>query len=209
MFYQDLKLGNLPHKLTKDTILLQNEKCIIKVTAGTLTLPILIDNTPRGHFFAGNGEFTLDTIIETARGAVGKPTVKELNQPFLMFGENSSLSQNLAPAADHDLSNMGYKSAEDFLKTANNALDSFTHKRHGRFDFDADAHIFAFANQPDKWDVLISKGDKLVYSSKEKVFISKNQAESISVQSGNVLVAKRGKTVVIDRGNILVDRDES
>jgi len=210
MLHSHMQLGNQPQKLTKDATLLQNEKCIIKATTGTLTLPILVDNTTSGQFFIGKGQLTLDTIIETTRGAIGKPLIKDLSpdQPFLMIGETKNLKENLTPATSQDLTSMGHNSTDEFLRTANETFDQFAHKRHSHIDIEPDAHIFAFANEHEKWDFLIAKDDKLVFTSKQKVYVSKNNGESVSLGSGSILVARKGKTVVIDKGNILVDRGE-
>jgi len=70
---KNVKLGNQPGKLIRDLVLLQNEKCIVKACASALTLPILVDDETRGHLFFGKGQLTMDTIVETPRGAVGKP----------------------------------------------------------------------------------------------------------------------------------------
>jgi hypothetical protein len=204
-----MQLGNQPQKLTKDATLLHNEKCIVTATAGTLTLPILLDNATSGQLFIGKGKLTLDTIVETSRGAIGKPLVRDLDpeHPFLMLGETENLKENLTSATNQDLNNIGYKSTDEFLKKANEAFDEFAHRRHSHIDIEPDAHIFAFANEHQKWDFLIIKDDRLVYASKHKVYISKNGGESVSLGPGSILVNKKGKTVVIDKGNILVDRD--
>jgi len=209
MLHRQMQLGNQPQKLTRDATLLHNEKCIVTATAGTLALPILLDNATSGELFIGKGKLTLDTIIETSRGAIGKPLVRDFNpeHPFLMLGETENLKENLTSATNQDLNNIGYKSTDEFLKKANEAFDEFAHRRHSHIDIEPDAHIFAFANEHQKWDFLIIKDDRLVYASKHKVYISKNGGESVSLEPGSILVNKKGKTVVIDRGNILVDRD--
>ena len=209
MIHSRMHLGNQPQKLTKDATLLQNEKCIVTASAGTLALPILLDNATSGQLFIGKGQLTLDTIVETSRGAIGKPLVRDLNpdHPFLMLGETKNLKENLTLATNQDLNALGYKSTDEFLKIANEAFDGFAHRRHSHIDIEPDAHIFAFANEYDRWDFLILRDDKLVYASKHKVYVSKNGGGSASLGPGSILVSKKGKTVVIDRGNILVDRD--
>jgi hypothetical protein len=204
-----MRLGNQPHKLTKDATLLQNEKCIVTASAGTLAVSILLESATAGQLFIGKGQLTLDTIVETSRGAIGRPLIRDLdpNHPFLMLGETDNLKENLAPATNQDLNNVGYKNTDEFLKIANEAFDQFAHRRHSHIDIEPDAHIFAFANECEKWDFLVAKDDKLVYASKHKVYISKNGSENASLGPGSILVSKKGKTVVIDRGNILVDRD--
>jgi hypothetical protein len=171
---------------------------------------MLFDNATGGHLFFGKGQFTLDAIVETSRGAVGKPLIRDLTpkHPFLMLGETENLKENLAPATNQDLASMGYKSTDEFLKTANEAFDQFALRKHSHIDIESNAHIFAFANEHERWDFLIAKDDKLVYTSKHKVYVSENNGESVSLGQGSILVAKKGKTVVIDRGNILVDRDD-
>lgn len=210
MFSLRMKLGTQPNKLTQDTTLLQNDKCIVKATSGTVTLPILTDNTTIGQLFIGKGQLTLDTIVETPRGAIGKPLIRDLtpNQPFIMLGGTKDLTENLTQATNQDLADIGYKSTDEFLKTANEIFDQFAHNRHSHVDIDLDTHIFAFANRHEKWDFLISKDDKLVYTSKHKVYVSKNNGETVSLGQGSILVARKGKTVVIGGGNILVDRYE-
>ncbi len=209
MLHSRMRLGNQPQKLIKDTTLLRNEKCIVTVTTGTLALPILLEDATSGQLFIGNGQLALDTIVETSRGAIGKPLIRDLtpDHPFLMLGESENLKENLASVTNQDLNNIGCKSTDEFLKTANEAFDEFAHRRHSHIDIEPDAHIFAFANEHEKWDFLIAKDDKLVYASKHKVYISKNSGENASLEPGSILVSKKGKTVVLDRGNILVDRD--
>lgn len=211
LLHSHMQLGNQPNKLTHDTTLFQNEKCIVKAYTGTLTLPILIDKETGGQLFIGKGEFTLDAIIETPRGALGKSTTRNLNpdHPFIMLGDTQNLNQNLTTATTQDLTNMGYKNTEELLKTANEAFDNFTHKsHHNHTDIDHDAHIFAFATEHDKWDLLIAQNDKLVYTSKHQVYVSRNNDEGVSINPAQILVAKKGKTIVIDKGNILVEKDE-
>ncbi len=210
MFHRHMELGNQPQKLTQDTTLLQNQKCIIKAAAGTLTLPILIDNTASGYLFFGKGEFTLDAIVETSRGAIGKPITRVLSpdQPYLMLGENTTLNQNLASASNQDLTSIGYQSTEEFLKKADSTFDQFAHRRHGHINIREDSHIFAFATEHDKWDMLVAKRDRLVYTSKHRVYVSRDNGESVSLSPAQILVAKKGKTVVIDKGNILVERGD-
>lgn len=209
MFHSDVKLGSEPQKLAKDATLFRNEKCVISARAGALCLPILKDGTIGGELFVGKGEFMLDAIIETSRGAVGKSIVRSLSpsQPFLMIGDVANLREDLMAVTVQDLADVGYKSVEEFLKTASEALDDFTHRRHNHMDIERDTRVFAFATEFGKWDFLIAKNDKLVYASKQNVYISRNDDERVCAGPGELFVAKKGRTVVIDRGNILVERE--
>jgi hypothetical protein len=209
VFRSDVKLGNEPQRLAKDATLFRNEKCVISAHAGALCLPILVDGVIDGELFFGEGEFTLDAIVETARGAVGKSIVRSLSPslPFLMVGDVESLKEDLVAVTTQDLAEVGYKSVEEFLKTANEAFDHFTHRRHNHMDIERDTRVFAFATESGKWDFLIAKDDKLVYASEQNVYISKDNGESVCTGPGELFVAKKGRTVVIDKGGILVERE--
>ncbi len=209
MFRSDVKLGSELQKLAKDVTLFRNGKCVISALAGALCLPILTDGTTCGEFFVGKGDFTLDAIVETSRGAVGRPIMRSLTPslPFLKIGDIESLKEDLVAVTAQDLADMGYKSEEEFLKTANEAFDRFTHRGHNHMDIERDTQVFAFATESGKWDFLIAKDDKLVYASKQSVYISKDDGESVCTGAGGLFVAKKGKTVVIDKGGILVERE--
>jgi hypothetical protein len=202
------RLGNEPSRLTKDLVLLQNEKCIVRAFASDLTLPILADDVTLGYIFLGKGRFALDAIVETPKGAVGKPLVKDLDKPFIMLGKICNVANDLTPATVHDISNMGCGNSEEFLAKANEVFSRFSLGCHTRFNFEEDSQVFAFANEHDKWDMLISKGEKLVYMSRDKVYISKDKAESVDISPAGVLVAERGKTIVIGENNVLIDSED-
>lgn len=209
LFNRNVKLGAQPRKLARDLTLLQNEKCIVKVSAGGLAVPILVDNVERGQVFTGKGQLTLDAIVETSRGAVGKPLIKELHKPFLFFGETVNLQEGTVQATSQDISDMGYSSLEDFVENSNGVLGQFIGRGHGRFDEGRDSRLFAFLNEHGKWDLLISRDNELVYTSAGKVFISRDKADTVMINPPQVMVANKGKTVVIDGNSILVDRGDS
>jgi hypothetical protein len=206
MLFRNVKLGDQPSKLTHDLTLLQKEKCIVKAFAGTLTLPILHDELVRGYVFAGNGQLTLDAIVETPRGAVGKPLIKDLNQPFIMIGKIGNFQESSALADAQDISKAGYASLEEFKAKISVIFNRFFGHSHTHLDSEDNSCVFAFVSEQDKWDMLISKGNKLVYTSKDKVYISKDKIQNIVIGPEQVLVAGKGKTVVIANNDILVDR---
>jgi hypothetical protein len=208
MTHDHVKLGSQPNRLTEDLILLQNEKCIVKASTGTLTLPVLVDNEVRGHFFVGKGHFTLDAIVETPRGAVGKPVDKNLDAPFLMFGPIKNIQENSVPATPEEISSMGYSGLEDFLAKANDVLQRFIGNSHGHWHFERDSHLLAFGNADNRWDILISDENKLVYTSKDNVYISKDNSKSIAVQPESVVFKGNGKTVIISGSDVLVNRND-
>jgi hypothetical protein len=125
-----------------------------------------------------------------------------------MIGKICNVANDLTPATVHDISNMGCGNSEEFLAKANEVFSRFSLGCHTRFNFEEDSQVFAFANEHDKWDMLISKGGKLVYMSRDKVYISKDKAESVDISPAGVLVAERGKTIVIGENNVLIDSED-
>lgn len=204
---RNIKLGKQPHRLIRDTMLLQSEKCVVTAQEDTLMLPIFVNDTTRGHLLMGKGQFTLDAIIETPKGAIGKSFVTDLNQPFLMFGAVSTISENSVAATVQDISNMDYENLEDLLVKANDVFSQFTMNNHKQHNFEEDSQVFAFFTPDKTWDMLISKEDKLVFTSRNKVYIFKDSNESTEFHPERLLFAEDGKTVIIGKNTILIDFD--
>ena len=202
-----IKLGKQPHKLNKDLTLLENEKCVITTQEGTLTLPILVEGNTRGHILTGKGQLTLDAIIETPKGAIGKSLITDLDQPFLMFGTVSEISENTAPATAQDISNMGYENLEDLLVKANDAFSQFTINSHKHPKLEENTQTFAFFTPDKAWDILVTKEDKLIFTSRNKVYIFKHPTENTQLHPQHLQFAENGKTIIIGKNNILIDLD--
>jgi hypothetical protein len=202
-----LKLGKQPRKLNRDLTLLQNEKCLITVQKGTLTLPILIEGNAQGHLLTGRGQFTLDAIIDTPKGAIGKSLITDLNQPFLMFSTDNTTPEDLTPATDQDITNMGYENLEDLLVKANDVFSQFTINSQKHPKIEEDTQMFAFFTPDKTWDILIAKEDKLIFTSKNRVYIFKDEAEVTEFHPHRLMLAADGKTVIIGKNNILIDFD--
>jgi len=205
MKYLNYKLSNEPSKIVEDATLLKNERCIVDALRGTLALPILIDEKVQGYVFHGTGKLVVDSIIETTKGAVGKPTVKDLKQPFMMLGGAEEIKDNLGNADTSDLQNAGYERVDAFIEHAEELCGRLLKEKHYHVDFGKDARLFVFLNEEDKLDILISKNDKLVYKSEKKVYLSKG-SKSVLQRPGEIIVSRKGKTVVIANNDILIEK---
>ena len=202
-----LKLGKQPSRLNRDLTLLQNEKCLITAQEGTLTLPILIEGNTQGHLLTGKGQLTLDAIVDTPKGAIGKSLFTDLNQPFLMFNTDNDVSGNSTPGNDQDITNMGYENLEDLLVKANDVFSQFTTNSHKHPKLEEDTQMFAFFTTDKTWDILIAKEDKLIFTSRSKVYIFKDEAEDTEFHPQRLMLTEDGKTVIIGKNNILIDFD--
>jgi hypothetical protein len=64
--------------------------------------------------------------------------------------------------------------------------------------------IFAFPDA-ERFDILVSKENKLIYTSKERVFVFK-EGKEVLTSPEHIVVSKEGKAVVIAHGDILVEK---
>ena len=210
MRLQDYKLGDKPLRILEDTTLFKNERCIVNATKDTLALPIEVNRETLGYVFHGKGKLLIDSIIETGRGAVGKSTERDFNEPFLMLGGAKELSDSMSPVDSSDLSKLGYESAQACVERADVVCARFFRKqsRHSRWNWNTeDARLFAFMHDEDRLDLLISKKEKLLYVSDGETYVFKGD-KGVLTRHGEVVVSKKGKTVHIMNSNVFVERQD-
>jgi hypothetical protein len=199
------KLDSKPLKLLSGLDLLKTDRCVVKVEKDTLALPILIDDRTAGSLFHGSGQFIIDTIIETKKGAIGKSTNKDLTQPFIMLGKAPTMENKFSTVDSPDLERLGYSNAEMFVKAANDYCSRFMKGKMHCGDLEAENdYIFAFPDA-ECFDILVSKENKLIYTSKKRVFVSK-EGKEVLTSPEHIVVSKGGKAVVIAHGDILVEK---
>ena len=193
MNWVDHKIGDEVSKVGADIKLLESERGIVKVNKETLVVPIELNDEIRGYILHGCGELLIDALVETEEGAVGKAVEKELVQPFLMLGnEFETVQRNLEETSQEDFAEMGYETSQEFIDQANHLLKSFFKRRVSNNNFNNSGTIFAFLNEIDTLDILVAKGEKLVYKSTSIVFVSNRD---------NVILKKEGKLFAQTTGN--------
>lgn len=176
------------------------ERGLVEVQEDTLALPISVAEQRRGYVFHGAGKLILDTIVETDAGAIGKPVEKELNQPFLMLGNDEEIGEDLNSAGEEDLKNKGYENLEAFVQRAEDLLDRFPRKRMiGCGDLGGcRGSIFLFQSESGKPDLLLLNGSRLVYKSSGTMFALSGRHVVLKGHD-RVAVSVDGKCFVINR----------
>lgn len=203
MKWEGYRLDTNVSKTTEDTTLWKNEKGIMKIGRDALAVKIFLDDQPSGYVFHGKGELLLDTIVETEKGAVGKPVERVVDEPFLVLGRSDDALRHLGDADREDFTRLGYEEQQQFVSKATGLADLFfegstcTYK-HSRTISEDGGLVFAFPNKKGKLDVLVAKRTKLVYTSVDRVFVSKGE-KVILKSHGNVVVSKPGKSVFIEK----------
>ncbi|HML03867.1 MAG TPA: hypothetical protein VK487_10930 [Candidatus Bathyarchaeia archaeon] len=192
-------LGETISKTTEPSRLLETEEGIVETARDTLAIPVMLNGSLEGYVYHGHGKLVLDTLIETEQGTVGKPVEKEINKPFLMLGNVEKAQQQLSPASQENLSEMGYTEQKEFISSAEDLLNRFSGgERVLGYRHSSDGLVFAFQNEASKLDFLIAKGEKLVYKAMNTVFLS-NRGRVVLKSSGGFICINNGKSVIVKR----------
>lgn len=201
MMWRNYELGNTVLKTGDKVRLWHSEKGIVEIDKNALALSLVLDGKCRGYVFHGKCKLVLDTIIETDKGAIGRPLEKEINAPFLMIGKTKELEQKLVQADSEVFASKNYRSEDDFRAKAEELCHRFFGKRriHIRHCLDNDCgFVFAFQNDEEKLDILVAKESKIVYKAKGTVFVS-NEDKVVLKTPFEVILANNRKSFIIKR----------
>jgi hypothetical protein len=199
MMRDDCTLENTVLKSDEAFTLYRADKASIEVNKNMLAVPIKVDDKRVGYVFLGQGKLLVDAIVETEEGAFGKPIERALSEPFLMLGNTEQTSQHFSPASHDDLKKATVDE-KTLLDRAQELLDRFSSKStvHGRDDLrNHSGWIFAFSNGENALDHLVSNGSELVYNEKDLSFVSKGD-KSILRSSEKVVLSHRGRSFVVN-----------
>jgi hypothetical protein len=202
MIWQNYQLDNTILTTNEDLTLWQVDKGVIEINKNALAIPIKLDNQQKGYIFHGNGKLLLDTIVETDEGAIGEPVEKEITEPFLMLGDTEETQQHLSTANKENLTEMGYKSEQEFIAKAEDLFSQFLGREriHSHQCCRGSVHgfIFAFPNKAEKLDILVANGSRLVYKAMSKVFVS-NENKVVLKTPKEVIVSGGRRSIVIKK----------
>ena len=204
----DYQLDGTVLKANDATTLWKTENGIVEISKNTLAVPIKQDDKTKGFVLHGKCRLVLDTIVETNRGAVGKPVEREITEPFLMFKDEEEAQQSFGTANDDDLKSMSYENQKGFITKAQGLYDEFLRGRsmhhHGHWHQDERWHhghegngvIFVFPRKTERFDMLIANGSKLIYAAEDKTFIS-NGRKVILKTPEETVITRQGRSLVL------------
>jgi hypothetical protein len=201
------ELGTTVMKINGDLELCKSDKASVSVCKGTLAVPVRWKDEEDGYVFLGHGKLLVDTIVETERGAFGKPVERDLDEVFLMLGGTEEVHVGLGVASDEDLKTMNVEE-KTFLDRARDLLEEFgdgTTVSGSRCFGHREGLIFAFSHGEKRPDVLLVKNSKIIYTTRDLTFIS-NMHKSI-LKSGGHVVLSTPRAVVFDRLQSVHRRD--
>ncbi len=199
----DYQIDSTILKTNDATTLWKTESGIVEVGQNTLAVPITQDSKMKGFVLHGKCRFVLDTIVETDRGAVGKPVEKEINEPFVMLEDGEDTRQSFSNADTGDLKNMSYQDQKDFVTKAEELCEKFFGERKMRRHrhWHSDEHVgngivFAFPGKNNNLDLLVAKGSKIVYKAEDKTFLS-NGRKVILKTPEETVIARHGRPIIL------------
>ncbi len=199
----DYTLENTVLKSDEAFTLYRADKASVEVNKSLLAVPIKVDDKRVGYVFLGQGKLLVDAIVETEEGAFGKPIERALSEPFLMLGNTEQTSEHFSPASHDDLKRVGVdeKTLQD---RAHGLLDRFASKSvsHGHADLrNHNGWIFAFSNGENALNHLVSKGSELIYNDEDLSFVSKGD-KSILRSSEKVVLSHHGRSFVVNASHL-------
>lgn len=191
MIWHHYGLSNTVLKTNEPLTLWKADRGSVEIGKDTLVVAITLEGRPQGYIFGGNGKLILDAIVETEQGAVGKPVEQRLTEPFLMLGNAQVIESRSSSAGE---------AQKDFLTKAGDVFTKFfregeqfgpschDHKREGL--------VLAFMNDFGNFDILIPHGSKIVYKSKQMVFIS-DENRTIMKNPEHTVVSNNGRCITV------------
>jgi hypothetical protein len=199
MMQDHYELDNAILKVTEPFLLFHSDKASIEISKDTFAVSIKLESERVGYVFLGTGKLLVDAIVETEKGALGKSIQRALDEPFLMLGDTDETSRHLSPVNNGDFSRVS-REEKMVLDRAQGLLDRFSRgrivHRHEHM-FGVEGLIFAFSDDKDELDILLSKGSKLVYATKEMSFLTDGD-KSILTRSGQVILSHHGRPFVVE-----------
>jgi hypothetical protein len=160
----------------------------------------MLGDRQKGCVFHGHDKLVLDMIIEIEEGAIGRPIENRTDRPFMMLGGTEAVQRNLDPASQEDFTVMGYAKQQEFVAKAEDLLDRF----HGRSlglsgrEFSSVGHglVFSFQEEINGLDILLVKGEKIVYKTRGTAFVS-DGSKAVLKGSDGIVCVSNGRSVIV------------
>ncbi|MFX1485752.1 MAG: hypothetical protein ACFFBS_01365 [Promethearchaeota archaeon] len=191
----ELVLGDLSGKVSKDSNITQSERALVNVGSGTLYFPLLLDGISVGGVFLGFGYFIVDAIVETKQGAIGQSEEHKWDGSLLLLDQGRDWSApSTEPAEDTDLRSRYLESAEEAKERAWQIFDRFMRKSE---DWSSD-----FLDSKEKgWlaNIIDNEGRESHLMAKRDRLVMIHEGTKLVIK-GNKLVRKEPeKTLVVSR----------
>jgi hypothetical protein len=191
MMWHHYDLSQTVLKTNEPLNLWKSDRGSVDIEKDTLAVALTLDGKPEGYIFGGNGKMILDAIVETDRGAAGKPIERKLTDPFLMVGNPEIMESRSFSAVTEE---------PDFLGKAQDLYHEFfrggEHFGRGCHHHHHRGMVFVFKNDSGKLDLLIPHGSKIVYKAENMVFIS-DEKGAILKSPEHMVVSNHGRCIVM------------
>lgn len=199
MIRHNYQLDATIQKVREWTPLWKTERGVIEVGDDTLAILIKMNSHNIGCVFHGDGKLIMDTIVETDRGAIGRPVERKIEKPFIMIGNVDSIRQNLIAANKQDIAKRGYVEEREFIEKAEALCRRFfgEDKGYACGTFEQ-GFVFAFPSEASGLDMLVAKDSKIVYKAHGMMFVS-NEDRVVLKTSWKTVVSNGEKSVVLSK----------
>ncbi|RLE81604.1 MAG: hypothetical protein DRJ52_03815 [Thermoprotei archaeon] len=177
-------------ELKEETELFRNSKCYLKVKQGAKVLKISYRDRHVGYAFKGPLEYAVDTVIETSQGALGKSVKVSREDVVLVF--MNPLPELKLSEAEADV---------DFIEEVLDICEELAEER--KINLKAlrseSKYFTAVFPRENYYEIIVAKENKLVYVSKNIVYITAPPDKNILVSKNNIVVSYKNKLLYFPR----------
>jgi len=216
-----LELVNEPLKVTQSTIVADLEDTMITIGKRSRMFPVVDTNTYEtiGYYITGDVYLGADTIVNTAKGAVGEPIEKLAKEAFVKYDSIDLSNTKSDDMSEKDFRNTELRAYRNFEKMHNSDFSRYGdfrfNKRHLKWSQKMDEFdFFIYLFEPEEFILIkddqtliaLSKDDReIIVCDKKKnsyVEVSKSEGVHVSNDSGEIIRAGSTNGLTINGKNL-------
>jgi len=181
-----LKIEPRTYELLEEEEVFRNVKCYLKVQEGSKALRIFYEDEQVGCAFKGWIEYAVDTLVETPKGVIGRPVKRSGEDTVIVFIEPLPKLRLREIETDRDFIEEVLNICKELFKERKIGLEDICYKIE---------HFIAIFSRGERYEMIVAKGDKLVYTSSDLTYVISPPNRVILILSGSVLISSKDKLV--------------
>lgn len=206
-----LELVNEPLKVTQSTIIADLEDTMITIGKRSRMFPVVDTNSYEtiGFYITGDIYLGADTIVNTAKGAVGEPLEKLAKEGFVKYDSMDLSNTKSDDISDKDFRNVEIRAYRNFEKMytsdfGRKASHHFKHKRSNWTEKIDEFDFFVYLFDPEEFIlikdeqsiIVLSKDDRevIVCDKKKNSYVEVSKSEGVRVSNNNGEIVRVGST---------------
>ncbi|MEM2142105.1 MAG: hypothetical protein QXS20_05095 [Candidatus Thorarchaeota archaeon] len=165
-----ITIGTRPFTVTSSIRIISTDHALVELLPGCTWLPLKKDNQNVGIAFKGPFRLMVDTIVDTARGAIGRSLSYNLDQTSVYLGraDPSAVSR---PSTDDETESAGEGNSETFHERMRNSVEEILSRSVKELKVLEGRDILLGEGKGRKQIVLICRGSDMLFSYEGTAYI--------------------------------------